>query len=108
MYPQQEGPSYSTSGNLGPVSGLGVPVRESELTREISRLHRLTDTLQKRTAELENRLGPVMRGSEPEKSSDPQTEEAVHTPTGVSIRDCRRKVENTLAVLGSVTRRLEI
>jgi hypothetical protein len=83
-------------------------MRESEITRELSRLHRATDILMKRMAEVENRLSPVMRGELPEKVSGDTPEESVNTPTGNSIREASRKIEAVSRAMGVISNRLEI
>jgi hypothetical protein len=83
------------------------PVRETEISRELSRLHRATEDLVKSASELENRLQSVSR-IEPSLASEKTPEVGTNTATGTSIQEATRKVEMVANALCQLRNRLEI
>jgi hypothetical protein len=99
------GHSTSSVGEFA-VSGPG-PVRETEISRELFRLHRATEDLYKNVSELETRLQSVSR-AEPHSTSEKTSEQATSTSTGSSIQEATRKVELVAMALYQLRNRLEI
>lgn len=102
MYPQSSGSSL----NATVAQGLAVPKRDTELDREVSRLHRAVDALLSRASSLEVQLAPILYSDALQTTETP--DEPVSTPIGKQLRDASKKIEIAVRALTGVSDRLAI
>ena len=81
--------------------------KSSETSTELSTLHEATQALVSSAKSLEERLSTVLRPDSAEKSVEVNPESSL-TPLATSIRDARKSVDITLAIINSIKNRIEL
>lgn len=103
---KQEGP-MNTIG-AGSNRGLSVSQRESDITRQLSRLLLVSNRLEDRSNALFERLLLVLDNRPRTESPEKKTEEAAYTDLGKALKEIAIKFEMVDERVESILNRLEI
>lgn len=98
------------NGPVGSVTGssLNAPIKESEISRALGKLHAVVEANKKVFTDLDMRLSPILRGEVPTENTDKGLKIGFQSALANEIDHCVGQLEGLYQYILSVKNRVEL